>query len=139
MNDIIVGVDESDTARVAAAEAAMLAQQLGRPLHLVMALKRAKGQSVQAGAESVVLDPLSMAEDFLRSLKGSLPGGIEATHAVVVAEPSDALCQEAERLDASIIVVGNRRVQSAARVLGSIPLDVARHAPCNVYVVHTTG
>ena len=37
MNDIIVGVDESDTARVAAAEAAMLAQQLGRPLHLVMA------------------------------------------------------------------------------------------------------
>ena len=42
MDDIIVGVDESDTARVAAQEAAVLAQQTGRPLHLVMALKRAK-------------------------------------------------------------------------------------------------
>ena len=138
MDEIIVGVDESDTARVAAKEAALLAQQLGRPLHLVTAMKRAKGQSVQAGAERVVIDPLSLAEDFLRSLKGSLPGGIEATHAAVVAEPAEALCQEAERLGASIIVVGNKRVQSAARVLGSIPLDVAKHAPCNVYIVHTT-
>ena len=138
MDEIIVGVDESDTARVAAKEAALLAQQLGRPLHLVTALKRAKGESVKAGAERVVIDPLTLAEDFLRSLKGSLPGGIEATHAAVVAEPADALCQEAERLGASIIVVGNKRVQSAARVLGSIPLDVAKHAPCNVYIVHTT-
>jgi nucleotide-binding universal stress UspA family protein len=72
-------------------------------------------------------------------LKGSLPGGVNATHAIVVAEPADALCQEAERLNASIIVVGNKRVQGMSRVLGSIPLDVAKQAPCNVYIVHTTG
>ncbi|MFZ4719604.1 MAG: universal stress protein [Ilumatobacteraceae bacterium] len=72
-----------------------------------------------------------------RSLKGELPGGLSATHAVVNAEPADALCSEAERLQAWAIVVGNKRVQSATRVLGSIPLDVAKHAPCNVHIVHT--
>lgn len=139
MDEIIVGVDESDTARAAALEAAALAQQTGRQLHLVMAQKRQKGQPFQAGAETVVVDPLAIGEDFLRSLKGSLPGGVNATHALVVAEPADALCQEAERLHASIIVVGNKRVQGMSRVLGSIPLDVAKQAPCNVYIVHTTG
>ena len=37
-----------------------------------------------------------------------------------------------------MIVVGNRRVQGATRVLGSIANDVARQAPCNVLIVHTT-
>jgi len=105
----------------------------------VMALKRSKAQSVQAGAERVVVDPISIGEDFLRSLKGALPGASKATHAIVNAEPAAALCSEAERLQASIIVVGNKRVQSAARVLGTIALDVAKQAPCNVYIVHTTG
>ena len=31
-----------------------------------------------------------------------------------------------------MIVVGNKRVQGAARVLGSIAGDVAKRAPCNV-------
>lgn len=37
------------------------------------------------------------------------------------------------------IIVGNQRVQGAARVLGSIAGDVAKHATCNLMVVHTTG
>ena len=139
MDEIIVGVDESATARAAAVEAANLAQRLGRPLHLVMALKKSSAKSISAGGEQVVLDPISMSDDFLRSLKGELPGGLEATTSVVNADVAEALCSEAERLGASIIVVGNRRVQNAARVLGAIALDVAKHAPCNVYVVHTTG
>ena len=139
MDEIIVGVDESATAKIAALQAAQLAQQTGKPLHLVMALKRRPAQSVQAGAERVVIDNISLAEDFLRSLKGELPGGRNATHAVVAKDPADELCDEAERLAAWMIVVGNRRVQGVTRVLGSIPLDVAKQAPCNVYIVHTTG
>ena len=37
-----------------------------------------------------------------------------------------------------MIIVGNRRVQGAARILGSIATDVLHIAPCNVLVVHTT-
>jgi nucleotide-binding universal stress UspA family protein len=139
MDEIIVGVDQSATARVAAQQAAELAKVTGKPLHLVMALKRKAATPVSAGGETVVIDNISMAEDFLRSLKGELPGGLQATHSVVTADAADALCNEAERLHASMIVVGNRRVQGVTRVLGSIPLDVAKQAPCNVYIVHTTG
>src|SRR5690606_28369663 len=40
--------------------------------------------------------------------------------------------------DASLIVVGNKRVQGVAgRVLGSIARDVAAHASCDVYIAHT--
>ena len=49
----------------------------------------------------------------------------DTTYAVVVADPATSLCDEAVRLDASMIVVGNKRVQGAARVLGSIAGDVA--------------
>lgn len=139
MHEIIVGVDESATAKIAATQAAELALQTGKPLHLVMALKRRQASTFQAGAERVVIDNISLGEDFLRSLKGELPGGMNATHAVMMKDPADALCYEAERLGASMIVVGNRRVQGVTRVLGSIPLDVAKQAPCNVYIVHTTG
>ncbi len=139
MDEIVVGVDESKTARTAAFEAAHMAKALGRPLHLVMAMKRRPATSVNTGGETVVIDDLSIAEDFLLSLKGELPNGQAATHAVVAHDPADALCSEAERLNASIIVVGNKRVQSAARVLGTIGLDVAKRAPCNVYIVHTNG
>ena len=55
----------------------------------------------------------------------------------VARDPASALCDEAERLDASIIVVGNKRVQGISRVLGSIAGGVAKMAPCDVYIVHT--
>jgi nucleotide-binding universal stress UspA family protein len=53
-------------------------------------------------------------------------------------KPADALVEEAKRLGADLIVVGNRRVQGIGRVLGSVATDVAHHAPCDVYIVKTT-
>ena len=53
-------------------------------------------------------------------------------------KPADVLVQEAKRLEADIIVVGNRRMQGAGRVLGAIASAVARNAPCDVYIVKTT-
>jgi nucleotide-binding universal stress UspA family protein len=35
-------------------------------------------------------------------------------------------------------VLGNRRMQGAGRILGSVANSVAHHAPCDVYVVKTT-
>ena len=40
MNEIIVGVDDSATAKQAAVQAATLAASSGRPLHIVMAVPR---------------------------------------------------------------------------------------------------
>lgn len=138
MNEIIVGVDDSATAREAAYQAAALASASNLPLHLVMALGKSSAIEVRGGSEKWHTDTVTLAEQVLEALAGELRGTAPVTHAVIVKDPAKALCEEAARLDASMIVVGNRRVQGAARVLGSIANDVARQAPCNVLIVHTT-
>ena len=138
MNEIIVGVDGSATARRAAVAAAELATNFNRPLHIVTSMIRNKTREVQGGGSEVWhFDSVSLAEESLQALAGELKTTSPITHAVVMSDPASGLCEEAVRLDASVIVVGNKRVQGAARVLGSIAGDVAKRAPCNVYIVHT--
>jgi nucleotide-binding universal stress UspA family protein len=137
MNPFIVGVDGSETARRAAMTAADLAQRCGARLHLVTGVKRRGGREVSAGSDTWHVDPLSEAEQLLAGLRTELQAP-EITTAVMGDEPAKALCEEAVRLDADMIIVGNRRVQGATRILGSIATDVLHIAPCNVLVVHTT-
>ena len=138
MNEIIVGVDGSDTARKAADEAAVMAGAYDRPLHIVLSMSRNTSQQVRGGgSETWTFDSVGVAEESLKALVGELKTSVPITYAVVLSDPATALCEEAVRLDASTIVVGNKRVQGAARVLGSIAGDVAKRAPCNVLIVHT--
>jgi nucleotide-binding universal stress UspA family protein len=95
-------------------------------------------QQVRGGSESWLADPITLGEQGLSALAGELGCTTAITHAVIMKDPAKALCEEAARLGASIIVIGNKRVQGAARVLGSIANDVAKQAPCNVFIVHTT-
>jgi nucleotide-binding universal stress UspA family protein len=138
VNEIIVGVDGSDTARMAAVEATELAGKYNRPLHIVLSMTRNTSQQVRGGgSETWHFDSVGVAEESLKALVGELKATVPVTYAVVLSDPATALCDEAVRLDASVIVVGNKRVQGAARVLGSIAGDVAKRAPCNVLIVHT--
>ena len=139
MQTIIVGVDTSETARRAAFAAAELAAACGKPLHVVMAVNRRPTVDVAVGAsDHWHVDWLTSAEQYLDALIGELPAS-PITRAVSLKDPATALCEEACRLDADLIVVGNRRVQGAARVLGSVANDVARRAPCDVLIANTTG
>jgi len=137
MNEFIVGVDGTETAHRAATAAAELAAKCGVTLHLVTGVNRRGGSTVSAGSDTWHVDPMSDAEQLLAALRTELPAP-DITTAVVVGDPAGALCEEAKRLDAEMIIVGNRRVQGMSRVLGSIAMDVARNAPCNVLIVHTT-
>jgi nucleotide-binding universal stress UspA family protein len=42
-------------------------------------------------------------------------------------------------LSVNPIVVGNKGMRGARRVLGSVPNSVAHLAPCSVLIVDTTG
>jgi nucleotide-binding universal stress UspA family protein len=138
VNEIIVGVDGSATARAAAVEAAEMATNCNRPLHIVTSMTRNTTQEVRGGGSEIWrFDSVSLAEESLKALAGELKTTSPITHAVVMNDPASGLCDEATRLNASMIVVGNKRVQGAARVLGSIAGDVAKRAPCNVLIVHT--
>jgi nucleotide-binding universal stress UspA family protein len=48
------------------------------------------------------------------------------------------LVRLAEEQDAQMIVVGNRGMSGAQRVLGSVPNHVSHHAPCDVLIVSTS-
>jgi nucleotide-binding universal stress UspA family protein len=136
MSSIVVGVDRSDTARRAAERAAVLAGELGTDLHLVMCAERSKGVSMSVGSDTWQSDWLTDAQQFLSELGRQLPHGTVTT-SVGDGDPAKAICEEAERLGAELIVIGNKRVQGLARVLGSVAGDVMKHAHCDVYVANT--
>ena len=138
MNEIIVGVDGSPRADVAARRAAELAVRLGQPLHIVMAVpKIAPIDAYTAMPETWHAEAVEAAKEIVASLAGDVTNCPAVTHAVVTEKPARALCSEASRLHASTIVVGNKRVQGAGRVLGSVASEVLRHAPCEVLIVST--
>lgn len=137
MNEIVVGVDESETARRAAETAAGLAADMGVPLHMVMCVS-GSAEDVGVGGEQVHLDPVERARTFLVSLRFETMPLTISTH-VSLDAPAPAICAEAERIGAQVIVVGNRRVQGISRILGSVAVDVTRYAPCDVLIANTTG
>jgi nucleotide-binding universal stress UspA family protein len=136
MSSIVVGVDQSDTARRAANTAAQIASALGADLHLVMSAERGPSLDMEVGGDSFHSDWLADAGQFLSDLARQLPHG-SVTTSVSEGDPAKAICEEAKRLDARLIVIGNKRVQGLARVLGSVAGDVMKHAHCDVYVANT--
>ncbi|WP_243060479.1 universal stress protein [Nocardioides sp. SR21] len=137
---ILCGVDNTNTAAAAARKAAGLAVALGAELHLLSAYGKVESETVEVGSETILVSNEMEAERVAGAiaveLRQEFPG--LAVHAAASeGRPGDALVSAAERLDADLIVVGNKRVQGIARVLGSIARDVAAHAPCDVYVALT--
>ena len=135
---IVVGIDRSDTARLAAFRAAEIASALNGRLHVITCVDPTTSIDVSVGSEAYHSDWISEAEQFVQDVVRTLPCD-RITHKVMRGDPARALCDEAEALGADAIVVGNRRVQGLSRVLGSVAAGVTHHAPCDVVVAHTTG
>lgn len=137
---IITGVDASETAATAARKAAELSSGLGATLHLICAYGRYESTTFESGPEkfhySNEEEALKIAQSVARTLQRDFPD-VTIRTAAAEGKPGDALVQAAERLKADVVVVGNKRVQGMARMLGSIARDVASQAPCDVYVAYT--
>lgn len=149
---IITGVDASETALKAARKAASLAVALDAELHVLSAFSvnlnkisssaRATNDPKRIGNAVKHLGDryLAEAEATARTAAGVLlkefPDLSIETRAVEGA-PGVALTREAKQVGADLIVVGNKRVQGATRLLGSIARTVASEAPCDLYVVQT--
>ena len=134
----VVGIDGSETASVAAARAGELALKTGGSVHVVCAYSGRDGSTFQVGSDSFVVSSLTTAEQIAEQQASAFRSqGIESTSVAIDAKPGDALIEEAERIVADVIVVGNRRMQGMKRVLGAVANDVAHHAPCDVLIVKT--
>jgi len=141
---IVIGVDGSNTALEALKRAAKLAETTGAQLHVVCAFK---------GATMVAVDPIGAAaigtggsealkQAALEVLDGAMKSvpsdAVKIESHAIEGEPSDALIDLADGLDADLIVVGSKGLRGGKRILlGSVPNRVAHHAGRDVLIVHT--
>jgi nucleotide-binding universal stress UspA family protein len=137
LNNIVVGVSDAPTSRIAGQHAFELAALSGGHVHVVTAVEDPAFERIDVGAESFYVDELDQAHgtvaEWINSLAPAVPWKVHA----IDDKPADALVQVARTVDADLIVVGNVRMQGLGRLLGSVGSDVAHHAPCSVLIVKT--
>lgn len=144
---IVVGTDGSDTANHAVASAIELAGLSGADLEVVSAyapvpesrLKAESGSSPDDVAHTV--GPREDVELILgNAVAEAKKAKVSVTSHPVEGDPAEALLDVAEKQGADLIVVGNRGMTGATRfLLGSVPNRISHHAPCDVWIVHTSG
>jgi nucleotide-binding universal stress UspA family protein len=134
---IVVGVDGSATAMKAAESARDLAAALGASLHVVSAFDEDHVEVHGSGNDQMIMNGADVAEHLVQTAAKSLGQGLTVTSSAVPGKPAAVLVEEAAKMDARLIVVGNRRMRGIGRVLGSIANSVAHNAPCDVYIANT--
>jgi nucleotide-binding universal stress UspA family protein len=143
---IVVGTDGSDTATEAVRQAVGLAKLSGAELSIVSAyepVSKRRIEGEQQGAPADVQYEIGPREDvnlvLERAAATAKQEGVEVQIHPVEGNPTDALLNVAEEINADLIVVGNKGMTGARRfLLGSVPNNVSHHAPCSVIIVRTT-
>ncbi len=138
MQSIIVGVDGGDPSKTAARQAVELAERLGAKLHFVTAVRHSDVEIVESGSDRWMISDVDVAEKRLRDFADAIEASVDISISALTGPPAKCILVEAERIKADLIVVGNKRMQGAARVLGSVGAEVLKHAPCAVLVAKTT-
>ena len=118
---ILVGSDGSATAARAVDRAVELAKVMGADLTILTAGRGKEGEKV-AAAE---------AERHAGS-------GVTIRTASSDADPVSAFLDHCETGDFDLIVMGNKGMTGARRLLGSVPNKVSHHLTCSFLIVRTT-
>lgn len=143
---IVVGTDGSETAAEAVRQATELARLSGAKLEIVSAYEPVRPARLREERNELpddVAHTVGPREDVNLVLEAaSGPAGEAGVEVVTHAregDPSDAILDVAEETKADLIVVGNKGMTGTRRfLLGSVPNNISHHAPCGVYIVHTT-
>jgi nucleotide-binding universal stress UspA family protein len=144
---IVVGTDGSAGAEIAVDAALELARLTGATLHVVNAHKLTSAFHLSAAAEVGVVPDVTAANEAVEAHSRIICEQVAAragetgvqieTHSVP-GDPADALIRVAGDADADLIVVGNRGMAGARRVLGSVPNKVSHHCPSSLLIVDTS-
>jgi nucleotide-binding universal stress UspA family protein len=138
MTVYVIGIDGSRTAATAAERAGSLAAETNADIHVVCAYRESGSSTVGVGSDTFTFSGLSEAEQTAEQQASAYrAAGLTATFAVAEGKPANVILDEAERVGAELIVVGNRRMQGAKRVLGAVANDIIHKAPCDVLLVKT--
>jgi nucleotide-binding universal stress UspA family protein len=136
---ILVGADDSLTARRAVEAACEICAMSKGTLHIVTAFEQL---TMLGGADTHEFKVVIKEADG-RALLQTL-SFIAQKHDVqpvlhsAKGDAADVLIAKADEVGADLIVVGNRGMKGVRRVLGSVPNSVAHGANCSVLIVDTT-
>ncbi|HEX2032231.1 MAG TPA: universal stress protein [Actinomycetota bacterium] len=134
---ILAGTDGSDTAAVAVAHAGALAAKVQAELVLVSAYRRSGGDDSPLGADHDHAED-DVARSIVEHEARRLGDRLGLRTVVQEGNPTDVILDIAEEQAVDLIVVGNKGMAGARRFfLGSVPNNVAHHAPCHVLIAHT--
>ncbi len=137
-SNIVIGADDSATARAAVISAADLAKLTGAKLHIVTAYDPKSVRLTDLPEEFRYTADMNPADALLQQLSLiATERGVEPVIHPGVGAAADVVLRVAEREGADLIVVGNKGMSGARRVLGSVPNSVAHSAHCSVLIVDT--
>ena len=139
MKTILVCLDTSPRAEKVLATATDFARRSSARLTLF----RSVGVPPEIAQEEVIgMAPKTLSERLVASAKQSLlrlseevPTELLAAVDVKVGIPWDAICEEAKRVKADLIIVGSHGYGTLDRILGTTAAKVVNHAECSVMVV----
>jgi nucleotide-binding universal stress UspA family protein len=136
---ILVGADDSPTARRAVEAACEICAMSEGTLHIVTAFDQL---TVVGGGDTHEFKNVINEEDG-RALLQTLSfiakkHDVEPVLHSAKGDAADILIAKADEVGADLIVVGNRGMKGVRRVLGSVPNSVAHGAACSVLIVDTT-
>ncbi len=129
--------------------ATFLAKATNATLHIVHVYHsvgvNAAAMSASSGGPVVDIDRLNenMAEHAnaicASAVEDAEREGVAVEPHLVYGDPCDALIDVARKVNADLLVVGNRGMTGVKRfVLGSVPNRISHHAPCSLLIVDTT-
>lgn len=142
---VVVGTDGSDTSFRAVERAAELARDEGATLVIACAFIPHKpdpatqdilrDEAYQVVGSAPADDTVGRARD-----RAAGAGATKIDTVAVEGRPAEVLIRVAAERGADLLVVGSVGLNTLrGRIIGSVPLDVARHAPTDVLIVRTTG
>jgi nucleotide-binding universal stress UspA family protein len=141
---VVVGTDGSETSFRAVERAAKLAADSSATLVIACAYFPEKpdpraqdalgDEAYQVMGSAPADDSVGRARD-----RAAGAGATKIEMESVQGKPADVLINLVKDRAADLLVVGNRGLNTlAGRLIGSVPLDIVRHAPIDVLIVHTT-
>jgi nucleotide-binding universal stress UspA family protein len=134
---VLVAADGSETAARAVSTAAELVKVLGGTLHVVNAYRPDPVRADKLPGEFSNA-PSEPADLLLSDLRLAIENaGVKAEYHAAKGDPAEAIVRIADRIEADLIVVGNKGMKGVRRVLGSVPNSVAHQANCSVLIVDT--
>ena len=138
--NLLVGADNSATALRAVRAAVELAQVFDAKLHIVTAYKPQAVRTPDLPAEFLTANYLPPADSLLDELIAVAKiAKVDAEVHAATGEAAEAIVRVATKVGADLIIVGNKGMRGARRVLGSVPNSIAHQAPCSVLIVDTTS